>query len=149
MQRLATIRGDLPVSVVSFLLAVSAFAANPIPQVVGPPIPQAVVPSSGAFTLKVYGANFVPGAVVNWNHSPRSTTFISARELKAQILVESPNIVNVTHRLIRVEAHHVGSAEFAAVVAIRWLLTPRQAPATYTQNQAQDPVSFHNALHET
>jgi hypothetical protein len=34
----------------------------------------------------VYGANFVSGAVVNWNRSVRSTAFISARELKAQIL---------------------------------------------------------------
>jgi hypothetical protein len=34
----------------------------------------------------VYGANFVRGAVVNWNRSPRSTTFVSARELQAQIL---------------------------------------------------------------
>ena len=64
----------------------SALANNPIPTVVGPVIPQAVVPGSGAFTLKVYGANFVSGAVVNWNRSPRSTTFISARELQAQIL---------------------------------------------------------------
>jgi len=67
-------------------LAPSAFADNPVPTVVGPPVPQAVVPGSGAFTLKVYGANFVSGAVVNWNRSPRSTTFISARELQAQIL---------------------------------------------------------------
>ena len=67
------------------LLLAFASAANPIPQVVGPPVPQAVVPGSGAFTLAVYGANFVSGAVVNWNRSPRSTTFISARELQAQI----------------------------------------------------------------
>jgi hypothetical protein len=73
-------------AVVSLLLVASAFADNPVPQVVGPPIPQAVVPGSGAFTLKVYGANFVSGAVVNWNRSSRSTTFISARELQAQIL---------------------------------------------------------------
>jgi hypothetical protein len=71
---------------VTLLLVASAFAANPVPQVVGPPIPQAVVPGSTAFTLTVYGANFVSGAVVNWNRSPRSTTFISARELKARIL---------------------------------------------------------------
>jgi hypothetical protein len=71
---------------ISFLLVASAFAANPVPQVVGPPKPQAVVPGSGAFTLTVYGSNFVSGAVVNWNRSPRTTTFISARELQAQIL---------------------------------------------------------------
>lgn len=68
------------------LFVTSAFANNPIPTVVGPPVPQAVVPGSGEFTLTVYGANFAQGAVVNWNRSPRSTTFISARELKAQIL---------------------------------------------------------------
>ena len=69
-----------------FLFLTSAFANNPIPTVVGPPVPQAVVPGRGEFTLTVYGANFVSGAVVNWNRSPRSTTFVSARELKAQIL---------------------------------------------------------------
>lgn len=69
-----------------FVFFSAAFAVNPIPTVVGPPVPQAVVPGSGAFTLKVYGANFVSGAVVNWNRSPRTTTFISARELEAQIL---------------------------------------------------------------
>jgi len=68
------------------VLAAPAFANNPIPSVVGPPVPQAVIPGSGEFTLTVYGANFVSGAVVNWNRSPRATTFISARELKAQIL---------------------------------------------------------------
>jgi len=73
-------------AVVTLLLVVSAFADNPVPQVVGPVKPQTVIPGSGAFTLTVYGANFVSGAVVNWNRSPRSTTFISARELKAQIL---------------------------------------------------------------
>src|SRR5579864_924154 len=73
-------------TVCCFLFVASAFANNPIPQVVGPPVPQAVVPGSGEFTLKVYGANFVSGAVVNWNRSQRSTTLVSARELKAQIL---------------------------------------------------------------
>ncbi len=70
----------------SFVLVASASAGNPIPQVVGPPVPQAVVPGSRTFTLTVYGANFVQGATVNWNRSSRSTTFISARELQAQIL---------------------------------------------------------------
>src|ERR1700724_2653930 len=73
-------------SLLSFLLVPSAFANNPIPTVVGPVVPQAIAPGSRAFTLKVYGANFVSGAMVNWNRSPRSTTFISARELQAQVL---------------------------------------------------------------
>jgi hypothetical protein len=79
-------RRVLAVAVALTVLPVaSAFANNPIPTVVGPPVPQAVVPGSGQFTLKVYGGNFVQGAVVNWNRSPRSTTFVSARELNATI----------------------------------------------------------------
>jgi hypothetical protein len=74
-------------TVFNLLLAGAALAANnPVPTVVGPPVPQAVLPGKGQFTLKVYGANFVEGAVVNWNRSPRSTTFVSARELHATIL---------------------------------------------------------------
>lgn len=71
---------------VSLLLTTDALAANPIPTVVAPVLPQAVLPGSGDFTLTVYGANFVPGAVVNWNRQARTTTFVSARELQAQIL---------------------------------------------------------------
>ena len=69
----------------SILLA-AAQAQNPVPQIVGPVKPSAVTPGGGAFTLTVYGANFVPGAVVNWNYQPRSTTFVSAHQLQAQIL---------------------------------------------------------------
>ena len=63
-----------------------ASAANPVPTVTAPVHPQAVVPGRGGLTLTVHGANFVNGAVVNWNGSPRSTTFVSARELRAKIL---------------------------------------------------------------
>jgi len=85
-----------------FGASLDAFAAsnNPIPQVVGPPVPQAVVPGSGAFTLTVYGANFVQGATVNWNRQPRTTTFISGRELQAQILAS--DIANPTAGYITV-----------------------------------------------
>jgi hypothetical protein len=69
-----------------FLFVASAVASNPVPTVTAPVHPQAVVPGRGGLTLTVYGANFVTGAVVNWNGSPRSTTFVSARELRAKIL---------------------------------------------------------------
>jgi hypothetical protein len=68
------------------LLVAVVWAQNPVPQIVGPVKPTAVAPGSGAFTLTVYGANFVSGAVVNWNRHARSSTFVSAHELQAQIL---------------------------------------------------------------
>ena len=104
-------------AVFGFLVAPAAFADNPVPQVVGPPVPQAVVPGSGPFTLTVYGANFVSGAVVNWNRSPRSTTFISARELQAQILAS--DVANPTAGYITVTnpppGGGVSSSSFALV----------------------------------
>ncbi|HTS35840.1 MAG TPA: VCBS repeat-containing protein [Candidatus Solibacter sp.] len=60
-------------------------AQSPVPQIVGPVKPSAVAPGADSFTLSVYGANFVAGAVVNWNSSPRSTIFVSGHELQAQI----------------------------------------------------------------
>jgi hypothetical protein len=72
-----------------FLLLTSAVIlwgqSNPIPTVDGPVSPQAVLPGSVAFTLTVRGANFVPGAAVNWNGAARSTTFVSGGELQALI----------------------------------------------------------------
>jgi hypothetical protein len=66
--------------------ATSTNAANPVPTVTGSVHPQAVVPGRGDFALTVVGANFVDGAVVNWNGSPRSTTFVSAREVQTKVL---------------------------------------------------------------
>lgn len=86
--------------IVVSLFMVPAFAQNPVPQIVGPVKPSAVAPGSGAFTLTVYGANFVPGSVVEWNGQVRSTTFISARELQAQIL--SADVATNTAGLISV-----------------------------------------------
>jgi len=69
------------------LLAVNLLAqVNPIPTISGPVSPQTVTPGSNSFTLTVQGAGFVSGAVVNWNGAARSTTFMSASKLQAQIL---------------------------------------------------------------
>jgi hypothetical protein len=38
------------------------------------------------FTLTVNGSNFVNGAVVDWNGSPRTTTYVSATQVTASIL---------------------------------------------------------------
>lgn len=105
-----------------FLLAASALAGNPIPTVVGPVSPQAVVPGSGAFMLTVYGANFVSGAVVNWNRSPRSTTFISARELQGQILAS--DVATATAGYVTVTNPPPGGGVSSASFAIVEVHTP-------------------------
>jgi hypothetical protein len=87
-KQLGTIfNSTLTVAVLAASLMASAVAQNnPVPQIVGPVHPSAVAPGSEAFTLHVYGANFVPGSVVNWNYQPRVTTYVSGHEIQAQIL---------------------------------------------------------------
>jgi hypothetical protein len=87
-------------TLIGTLLVAVAPAQNPVPQIIGPVHPMTVAPASGAFTLNVYGANFVPGAVVNWNRQPRVTTFVSGHELQAQI--PSTDIAKNTAGLISV-----------------------------------------------
>jgi hypothetical protein len=48
--------------------------------------PSSTIVGGPGFQLSVGGTNFVQGAVVNWNKSPRSTTFVSSTEVQAQIL---------------------------------------------------------------
>ncbi|MFN0086161.1 MAG: IPT/TIG domain-containing protein [Blastocatellia bacterium] len=57
---------------------------NPVPTVLTMS-PSSIAGGSAAFTLTVTGASFVPGAVVNWNGAPRSTTFVNSTQLQAQI----------------------------------------------------------------
>ena len=88
-----------------FLFAVAAQAATPqpgypVPQIIGPTHPLAVVPGSLHFTLDVYGANFINGSVVNWNGSARTTTFLSAHHLRAQI--NAADVVSPTSGFITV-----------------------------------------------
>jgi hypothetical protein len=71
----------------------------PFPHVQGPTVPQSVAPGGPNFTLTVYGANFIPASVVNWNRQPRTTTYISAHELQATILatdIAAPTAAMIT-----------------------------------------------------
>ena len=60
-------------------------ATNPTPLVSLPLVPTAVAPGGAGFTLTVNGTGFVAGAVVNWNGSPRATTFVSGSQVTAAI----------------------------------------------------------------
>ena len=93
MQRLRAMAcfGVLSCVVWSVVLAGAAMAGvrqpgYPVPHITAPVVPTAVAPGGPDFTLHVYGANFINGSVVNWNRQPRTTTFVSAHELAAQIL---------------------------------------------------------------
>jgi hypothetical protein len=87
-------------SLMFILAAASVFATtDPIPELSQPLVPANAGPGSAAFTLTVHGAGFASGAVVNWNGSPRVTTFKSAVKVTAAILasdIASPGTAIVT-----------------------------------------------------
>ncbi len=68
------------------LVTTALFAqSHPLPLVYQPLIPTSTQPGHKTFTLTVRGTNFVSGAVVHWNGSPRKTTFVSATQVHATI----------------------------------------------------------------
>jgi hypothetical protein len=67
-------------------LAATAHAQNPVPLTNQPLVPDTIAPGGAGFTLTVNGTGFVSGSVLNWNGSPRATTFVSSSRLTAAIL---------------------------------------------------------------
>src|SRR5580704_2975207 len=82
-------------SVLCVLLFVSAMAlaqSNPVPFINQPLVPTSTVPGGPAFTLTVNGTGFVSGAVVNWNGSALTTTFVNGSQVTA--IVPASDIAN-------------------------------------------------------
>ena len=52
-------------------------AANPVPRISQPLVPDAVAPEGAGFPLTMNGTGFVTGSVLNWNGAARSTTFVN------------------------------------------------------------------------
>lgn len=72
---------------------------NPLPFLNQPLSPSSTAPAGPAFTLTVSGTGFAPGAVLNWNGSPRTTTVISGSSLQASITapdIAKPNTASIT-----------------------------------------------------
>jgi hypothetical protein len=61
-------------------------ANNPVPYINEPLVPAAAAPGTAGFTLTVRGVGFVTGSAVQWNGTPRATTFVSNTELTATVL---------------------------------------------------------------
>jgi hypothetical protein len=65
--------------------ATPSLADNPVPIINQPLVPGTAAPGGGALTLTVNGTGFVSGSTVNWNGSPRPTTFVGSSQLTAEI----------------------------------------------------------------
>jgi VCBS repeat protein/IPT/TIG domain-containing protein len=105
------------------LSATLANAANAVPFVNQPLVPASVAPGGSGFTLTVNGTGFVSGSTVNWNGSPRTTTFISSSQVTAAIL--SSDIATATTASVTVVSPAPGGGRSNVV------FLPVREPATF------------------
>src|SRR5881396_4119101 len=70
---------------VTGMSAAATAQTNPVPLINQPLVPAATAPGGPGFTLTVNGTGFVSGSVVQWNGSSRTTSFVSATQLRATI----------------------------------------------------------------
>ncbi len=120
------------------VLAPLALANNPVPFIVST-TPASAQPGAAAFTLTVYGANFVNGSIVRWVQNQTTTaldtTYVSAHELTATVpasLLAAPGTGALT----------VGGVSFLSNV-VYFPVGPPSSP-TYTphgQTVGNGPVS--------
>ena len=81
-----TSRFALAVSFLATVLSSVASATNnPVPYIQQRLVPTSTAPGGPSFLLTVNGSGFVSGATVEWNGSPRTTSFVSSSQLTATI----------------------------------------------------------------
>ena len=76
-----TVENPLPGGTSNALTFVVNPVANGAPTITGFNPPSATAGTMGPFTVSVAGTGFVQTSVVNWDGSPRATTFVSASQL--------------------------------------------------------------------
>ena len=79
-----TVFNPAPGGGTSTAAAFTISAANPLPTI-SSLSPSSATKGGAAFSLTVSGTGFVNGSVVNWNGSPRTTTYVSSKRLAAAI----------------------------------------------------------------
>ena len=119
--------------------AMSLAQSNPQPLLYSSLSPVSTAPGGPAFSLTVNGYGFVAGAVVQWNGSPRTTTFNSSSSLQASI--SAADIATAGTAFISVlnpapgggtsntVYFPVSAPEALVSVALDTLTTPSQAPS--------------------
>jgi trimeric autotransporter adhesin len=76
-----TVANPLPGGTSNALTLVVNPVANGAPTITGFNPPSATAGTMGPFAVSVAGTGFVQTSVVNWNGSPRATTFVSSSQL--------------------------------------------------------------------
>jgi phospholipase C len=105
-----------------------AGAANAVPLVNNPLLPDSALPGGASFQLTVNGTGFVSGATVQWNSTPLATTFVSSSKVTAT--VPAANLATATTASVTVvnPAPGGGTSNLAL-----FHITPGGAPGTLSK----------------
>jgi hypothetical protein len=129
-----------PATLACLILAASLGLAaqnNPLPMINNPLVPSMAAPGSAGFTLTVNGTGFVAASKVNWNGSPRATTFVSSNQLTA--VISTTDLATATTARVTVTSPSPGGgtsnvAGFAVTAPVSgqvYLATPFNTYAVY------------------
>jgi len=88
--------------------------------------PASVIAGASAFTLTINGINFAPGAVVNWNGTTRTTTYVSSTQVTAAIT--APDVATLGAASVSVTS---GGNTTNAVTVVIQNDTPKFSSETY------------------
>lgn len=118
------------------LMSAQLMAQSAIPLVNQPLVPASTAPAGAAFTLTVNGTGFASSAVVNWNGSPRTTTFISSTQVTAAILATDIATASTASVTVTNPAPGGGTSE-----AVMFQVTTATTGVPFTRNDITSNAS--------
>jgi hypothetical protein len=108
---------------------------NPLPSLTSIS-PTQVTGGGAVFTLTVLGSNFVPNSIVRWNGSARTTTYVSATEVKGAILSTDIAAGGEAQVTVFNPAPAGGASSALAVQVSSFTLSASPVSATVTAGQS-------------
>ncbi len=146
-----TFRGCAPGAVVFLIATLSlvgcneadilvASGMNPVPTITALS-PSSVTAGGAAFTLTIEGSNFIPGSLVRWNGSDRTTTFVSNMHLTAMIPASDIVLAGVAQVTVANPAPGGGTSNAVSFSVIPGVLVRVSVANDGTEAQAtRDPA---------
>ena len=119
---------------------IGTVANNPVPTITTL-LPTGTTAGSGAFTLTVNGSGFINGSVVNFNGTPKATTYVSATQVTAAILATDVASVGTPAVTVTNPAPGGGTSN-----AVTFNVTAAQTTPTVTVTPSPTSITTTQAL---
>ena len=125
-------------------MAFASSGNNAVPYIDSPLVPTSIKSGGSGFTLTVNGAGFVSGSVVNWNGSPRATTFVSNAQLTASILATDIAVKGTASITVSSPAPGGGSSNVVFLPVLNQVQTIVMAGQSVSASETAEAVGDFN-----